>query len=210
MKTFLENYQYKFGKETRRKPTFYKDKDGKMQVNHESKWLDYVEWATVLVALYKQGAKQVTFLSELHEHKPNTLRISVTIDGEQYTTDYPIIDGNSVIKEPNQMNLHRADVRGFVKCVAIHTGLGLSLWQKEESILNDTPPEPLPKKEIDPEKEKARQWLKEAIEGAKTIEDLNHIYKANETRIKGDKVIVSWVFARKAQLQLKKLDDELK
>ena len=141
MKPFLELYKHSFGKELRKKPTFFKDKDGKLVKTNEDKWLDYIEWATLLVSLYKDAdCKSVSYHSDLHPSKPNTLIITLVIDGVEYKSDYPIIDGNSIITSPNQMQMHKAELRGFVKCVAIHTGLGLSLWQKEESILNEILP----------------------------------------------------------------------
>lgn len=179
MKTFKELYNYKF-KKVQKKPTFFKDKDGKMQKSHESKWLDYVEWATVLVALYENGAAKVSFGSEVNQAKPNTLTIKLTIDDIEYRTDYPIIDGNAIISQPNQMQVHKAELRGFVKCVAIHTGLGLSLWQKEESILNEIPPLEKPveksKEYIDP---KLFQEVAEKVSNAQTKEELGKIYFEN-------------------------------
>lgn len=68
----------------------------------------------------------------------NTLTIHLFIDDIERVIDYPIIDGNTILTNPNQLQLHKAELRGFVKCVAIHTGLGLSLWMKEENQLMET------------------------------------------------------------------------
>src|SRR5690606_12132457 len=38
---------------------------------------------------------------------------------------------------PNQLDITKAKQRGFVKAVAINTGLGLSLWIKEEEVINN-------------------------------------------------------------------------
>lgn len=138
MKSFKELVEIDLTKYTQKKPTFYR-KDGKLVPTNENKWLDYIEWAKVLELLYTVGeASQVSFKSEFNKEKPNTLIISLTIDEKQYFTDYPIIDGNALIENPNQMQLHKAELRGFVKCVAIHTGLGLNLWMKEERELQET------------------------------------------------------------------------
>lgn len=150
LKPFIEMVKLDLSKHTQKKPTFYKDKSGKMQKTSGDKWLDYIEWAKVLELLYENGASSVSFYSTIHKEKPNTLEIKLQIDNIEYTTDYPIIDGNSIINNANQMQIHKAELRGFVKCVAIHTGLGLSLWMKEERQLSDVVEEskPAPKKQL--------------------------------------------------------------
>ena len=184
MKPFLELYKHSFGSEIRKKPTFFKDKDGTMKKTAENKWLDYIEWATVLVALYKDaGATSVSYLSEIHPSKPNTLKITITIDEKEFKIDYPIIDGNSIIQSPNQMQIHKAELRGFVKCVAIHTGLGLSLWQKEESILNELKPEePKAKEESEENVNAFLDWVI-AIDNCNTIEELGNLYNTKSKAI---------------------------
>lgn len=199
LKPFNELYKYKF-KNVQKKPTFYKDKDGKMQKTHESKWLDYVEWATVLVALYENGANEVFFNSTIAEGKPNTLLIYLCIDGREFKTHYPIIDGNTIIREPNQMQIHKAELRGFVKCVAIHTGLGLSMWQKEESILNEIPPqsEPKPKQNtIDPE---LLVNVSNKVANAKSREELELIYRENESIYKGNQALTKLFIAKQNEI----------
>lgn len=137
LKSFRELVKLDLKAHMQKKPTFYKGNDGKLVKNPESKWLDYIEWAKVLELLYENGANSVVFYSEIHKEKPNTLVIHLIIDSLEYTTDYPLIDGNTIIANPNQMQIHKAELRGFVKCVAIHTGLGLGLWMKEERQLQE-------------------------------------------------------------------------
>lgn len=57
------------------------------------------------------------------------------MDGDHRELDYPVIDGARDISMDKlvQSDIHNATQRGFVKCVAINWGLGLSLWQKEEN-----------------------------------------------------------------------------
>lgn len=188
IKSFTENYKYNLKSELQKKPTFFKNKDGKLEKAHESKWLNYVEWATILVALYKQGAEKVTFNSELHTTKPNTLNIILGIDGNNYTTDYPIIDGNTIIDRPNQMQIHKAELRGFVKCVAIHTGLGIALWQKEESILNEIVPAEKPAER--PENTAKFLEFVNLTNDCLTRVDLENLYKSNKTEIEKSKPIM--------------------
>lgn len=136
IKPFNELVKLDLTTHAQKKPTFYK-KDGQLFPTSEDKWLDYIEWAKVLELLYENGAESVWFKSSIHPEKTNTLCIYLSIDGKETTIDYPIIDGNAVIQNPNQMQLHKAELRGFVKAVAIHTGLGLNLWIKEERQLQE-------------------------------------------------------------------------
>ncbi len=109
MKTFKECLEIDLTKVMQKKPTFYKDKDGRMQKTTQDKWLDYVEWAKILELLYTEcEATSVQFDSEIHKEKKGTLIITINIDGNEFTCNYPIIDGNAVINEPNQMQLHKA------------------------------------------------------------------------------------------------------
>lgn len=204
LKTFIENYKYDFAKENevRKKPTFYRDKDNKLIKTTEDKWLDYVEWATVLFALYKQGATSVGFGSDIHPTKKNTLKIFLVIDGVRYETDYPIIDGNTIISDPNQMNIHKAELRGFVKCTAISTGLGLSLWQKEESHLNEILPQE-PKKEKTEVEDNTIQFLEwvDALKGCKTTEELGNLYNSNKEIVESDAKIKALFIKTKTELK---------
>lgn len=206
MKTFLELYQHSFGKEVRLKPTFYKDKDGKLQKTSEDKWLDYVEWATVLVSLYRDGgANHVSYGSNLHPNKPNTLIITMNIDDNEYKMDYPVIDGNAIISSPNQMQLHKAELRGFVKCVAIHTGLGLSLWQKEESIISESLLiEPTEKpKESEENVNEFLDWVS-AIEACSSLDELGNLYNTKKSYIESSSNIKTLFTKRRVQIEGKK------
>jgi len=207
MKPFLELYKHDFKKEIKKKPTFYKDSTGKFVPTHESKWLSYIEWATVLVALYNVGgAQSVTYQSDLHPNKKNTLKIHLCIDGVDYFSDYPIIDGSTVIDNPNQMNTHKAESRGFVKCVAIHTGLGLSLWQKEESHLNELPPSEhkTAKPEVEDNTILFMEW-NDSIKNCETVEALGILYTKNKEVIEGSKPIMALFLNKKAEFKAKEL-----
>lgn len=204
MRPFLELYKHNFGKELRKKPTFYKGADGKLAKNHESKWLEYVEWATVLVALYHVGkAEKVEYYSEVHPTKRNTLIIHLNIDGVEYLSHYPIIDGNTIIDNPNQMQIHKAELRGFVKCVAINTGLGLSLWQKEESHLNELPPiEDKPKEQVEDNTILFLEW-DESLKSCQNIDELGKLYNSNKEVVEGHSYIKALFIKRKTELTKK-------
>lgn len=57
--------------------------------------------------------------------------VGLNIDGVSYSYDYPVIDGDFVKNRPHQLDIHIAQQRAFVKAVAVKTGLGLKLWQKD-------------------------------------------------------------------------------
>ena len=204
MKSFIELYKHNFGKELRKKPTFYRNAKGDLEKTHESKWLEYVEWATVLVALYHVGkAEKVEYFSEVHPTKRNTLIIHLIIDGVEYLSHYPIIDGNTIIDNPNQMQIHKAELRGFVKCVAINTGLGLSLWQKEESHLNELPPiEDKPKEPVEDNTILFLEW-DDIMKGCKNVNELGRKYNENKEIVDKHPFIMNLFVKRKTELTAK-------
>ncbi|WP_277680075.1 DUF1071 domain-containing protein [Gracilibacillus dipsosauri] len=108
--------------------------------------LDYLEWANCIKLLYEHGAEKVRYGMIYNENgypcfynqngEAPFVRVWVEIDGERYEEDYPVVNGIYVVSNPNQLDINKAKQRGFVKAVAINTGLGLSLWIKEEEIIN--------------------------------------------------------------------------
>jgi len=146
LKPFKELYKLDIKSDVKKKPTFNKNHTtGKLEKNPDSKALDYLEWATVLTMLYANGAESVKFGCNKNSEgypafymdgKNPFVSVWVEIDGYKFELEYPVIDGNRVEDFPNQLTLHKAQQRGFVKCVAINTGLGLKLWQKEESTFD--------------------------------------------------------------------------
>lgn len=59
--------------------------------------------------------------------------VEMEIEGEIYTMAYPIMNGTAVVYEDtlNQLRVNNAIQRAFVKCVAVNTGLGIKLWEKD-------------------------------------------------------------------------------
>lgn len=109
--------------------------------------LDYLEWANCIKLLHQHGAEKVRygmikndtgypcFYNQSGESP--FVSVWVEIDGERYEEDYPVINGIYVVANPNQLDINKAKQRGFVKAVAINTGLGLGLWIKEEETINN-------------------------------------------------------------------------
>lgn len=186
LKNFKELYKLDINQYIKKKPTFKKE-NGKSVKLDKKYWLDYLEWATVLILLYDNGATKVIPEFETNENgypaffnngKHPFVKIKITIDDNIYYYHYPVINGNKINESPNQFDIHKAQQRGLVKCIAINTGLGLKLWQKEEQnfdeipeINNDNPnnlPELLP----------GTQKWQEAIKG------LNNGYKIDQIKRK--------------------------
>ena len=120
---------------------------------------DYLPWADCLKLLYDNGAEKVLFETLTDEHGSSLfmcdqvftdkngstnrcyeVRIKVTIDDKEYLFSYPVMNGINAVRD-NLMNLnavHKAQMRAFVKCVAINTGLGFDLWRDDSDIESDT------------------------------------------------------------------------
>ena len=189
MKTFKEMYALDITKYVEKKPTF-KREGGKLTKLPEKYWLDYIEWATVITLLYDNGAEKVAFgLVEnnegypafYHNGKNPFIKIWLQIDENRYEYEYPVIDGNRVEENPDQFKIHKAQQRAFVKAVAIYTGLGLKLWQKEEQIFDA---EGEPEKKTERKKmpfpmdkfPEAVKWLKDG----KTIDEMREYWVIDE------------------------------
>lgn len=56
------------------------------------------------------------------------------IDDMEYIMQSPVMNGSNPVKDNSmsQQRVWNSMCRSFVKCVAIHTGLGFNLWLKEE------------------------------------------------------------------------------
>lgn len=116
--------------------------------------LDYLNWAKCIELLHENGAEKVYFEPIPDEKTGSSLRmvdkvftdksgntnqcyetrIKVVIDDNEYIFQSPVMNGSNPVKD-NSMTQNRvwsSMCRAFVKCVAIHTGLGFSLWLKEE------------------------------------------------------------------------------
>ena len=119
---------------------------------------DYLPWAECLKLLYDNGADKVLFETLTDEHGSSLfmcdqvftdksggtnrcyeVRIKVTIDDKEYYFSYPVMNGINAVRDNlmNQNAVHKAQMRAFVKCVAINTGLGFDLWRDDSDIEND-------------------------------------------------------------------------
>lgn len=120
---------------------------------------DYLPWASCLFLLYENGAEKV-LIETLTDERGSSLfmsdamftdkngatnrcyevRIRVNIDDKVYPFSYPVLNGINAVRDNlmNQNAVHKAQMRAFVKCVAINTGLGFDLWLDDADIDTDT------------------------------------------------------------------------
>lgn len=119
---------------------------------------DYLPWASCLKLLYENGAEKVRqevlvnengsslFMSDtaFTDKNGNTnrcyeVRVKVTIDDESFYLTYPVLNGINAVRDNlmNQNAVHKSQMRAFVKCVAINTGLGFDLWLDDADIADE-------------------------------------------------------------------------
>lgn len=114
----------------------------------------YLNWAKCIDLLHENGAKKVYWVPIPDEKTGSSLRmtetvfedkngvknrcyetrIKVVIDDNEYEMQSPVMNGSNPVKDNSmsQQRVWNSMCRSFVKCVAIHTGLGFDLWLKEE------------------------------------------------------------------------------
>lgn len=132
-------------------------RDAKDDQGHKVK-VPYLPWAVCKTLLHDNGAETVyytplktpegsyLFSSAVVANKDGRrtgcwfVSVEVHIDDLVFTMDMPLLNGSLVVYEDtlNQLRISNAHARAFVKGVAIHTGLGFSLWQGD----SDTDPAP--------------------------------------------------------------------
>lgn len=117
--------------------------------------VDYLPWATCKKLLHEHGAETVLFWpvpgpdgstlrkSELAFTDKNgkvnrcyEVLVHIEVDNLEWETTYPVLNGNNPVKDDtmSQLRLHNAIRRAFVKGVAERTGLGFSLWVKNDDL----------------------------------------------------------------------------
>ena len=142
--------------------------------------MTYLNWAKCIDLLHEYGAEKVYWIpipgengSSLRmsdvvfedknkvQNRCYETRIKVVIDDKEYEFQAPVMNGSNPVKDNSmsQQRVWNSMCRSFVKCVAIHTGLGFNLWLKEEY----NPYDSLPEDEAKPSKAQMKA-LKEICE----------------------------------------------
>ena len=164
---------------------------------------DYLPWASCLKLLYENGADNVLFETMTDERGSSLfmseamftdksggtnrcyeVRIKVTIDDKVYLFSYPVMNGINAVRDNlmNQNAVHKAQMRAFVKCVAINTGLGFDLWLDDADIENDT--DDLSKHNLFAIKERMQQSYTRAIKKGMSTKDIADKLELSEDEVR--------------------------
>ena len=164
---------------------------------------DYLPWASCLKLLYEHGAEKVTIRPLANEYGSSLfmsdqtftdkngstnrcyeVRVEVIIDGSVYGISYPVMNGIAPVRDNlmNQNAVHKAQMRAFVKCVAINTGLGFDLWL-DDGVLDDEP-EDLSKHNLFAIKERMQIAYTRAIKKGMTTKEIAAKLEMTEDEVK--------------------------
>ena len=164
---------------------------------------DYLPWASCLKLLYENGAEKVTIrtLTDVNgsslfmcdetftdknggKNRCYEVRLEVIIDGSTYSFNYPVMNGINPVRNNlmNQNAVHKAQMRAFVKCVAINTGLGFDLWRDDSDIENDT--DDLSKHNLWAVKERMQQAYTRAIKKGMSTGDIAKAVNKTEDEVR--------------------------
>jgi hypothetical protein len=136
---------------------------------------NYLPWTYAVDTLLQHDPLANWFYTEPIEYN-GTLMVgcSVTAFGKEMTEWLPVKDNNNkAITNPNAMQVNNAMKRCLVKCIAICTGIGLSLYAGDEFW--DEPEESITDK------------VNEMLELAKTPEELMKVFGENWAKLKTKK-----------------------
>ena len=158
----------------------------------------YLPWSTCLKLLYENGAEKVEILPEKNANGSSLfmteqtftdknggvnrcyeVRVFVNIDGNIHGISYPVMNGINPVKDKgmNQNAVHKAQMRAFVKCVAINTGLGFKLWMDESDIESD---DDLTKHSVFAIRERMQQKCTELVKRGMTTKEIAGALGINE------------------------------
>ena len=163
---------------------------------------DYLPWAECLKLLYDNGAEEVRFEALVNEsgsslfmceptftdknkgtNRCYEVRIKVIIDGKTYLMSYPVMNGINAVRDilMNQNAVHKSQMRAFVKCVAINTGLGFNLW-RDDSDIEET--DDLSKHNLFAVKERMQQAYTRAIKKGMSTSDIAKAVNKTEDEVR--------------------------
>lgn len=164
---------------------------------------DYLPWAECLKLLYENGAEKVKIIPQTTDNGSSLFMsdqtftdkngytnrcyevlVSVEIDENKYLISYPVMNGINAVRDNlmNQNAVHKAQMRAFVKCVAINTGLGFDLWRDDADIENDV--EDLSKHSLWAIKERMQQSYTRAIKKGMSTGDIAKAVNKTEDEVR--------------------------
>lgn len=164
---------------------------------------DYLPWADCLKLLYEHGASEVHFEAMVNDDgsslfksdqtfadkNGNTnrcyeVRIQCCIDGHSFHFSYPVMNGIAPVRDNlmNQNAVHKAQMRAFVKAVAINTGLGFDLWRDDSDMENDA--DDLSKHSLFSIKERCQIAYTNALKKGMTTSDIAKALNKTEDEVR--------------------------
>ena len=164
---------------------------------------DYLPWAECLKLLYENGAEKVKIIPQTNDNGSSLfmseqtftdkngatnrcyeVMVAVEIDDNSYLISYPVMNGINPVRDNlmNQNAVHKAQMRAFVKCVAINTGLGFDLWRDDSDIENDV--EDLSKHSLWAIKERVQQSYTRAIKKGLSTGDIAKAVNKTEEEVR--------------------------
>lgn len=174
------------------------DKGKKIEVH-------YLNWAKCKELLHTNGAETVYFEPLINERTGSTLfmtdiafgeegktnrcfevRVKIVIDDLEFIQNYPLLNGIYVVREDtvNQLRLSNAQARAFVKGVAIRTGLGFSLWIKDDETIKTVPVEDLSSHSIKAIKKRILELVTVKMQNGLSTSDIAHGLNISEDEFK--------------------------
>ncbi len=160
---------------------------------------EYLPWASCLKLLYENGAETVEILPEKNANGSSLfmseqtftdknggvnrcyeVRVFVNIDGKIHGLSYPVMNGINPVRDKtmNQNAVHKAQMRAFVKCVAINTGLGFKLWMDDSDLETDS--DDLSKHSVFAIRERMQQKCTELVKKGMTTKEIAQKLGINE------------------------------
>ena len=160
---------------------------------------DYLPWSTCLMLLYENGAEHVHIIPKVTENGSSLfmcdqtftdknggtnrcyeVRVAVAIDNCIYDISYPVMNGINPVRDKgmNQNAVHKAQMRAFVKCVAINTGLGFKLWMDDSDL--DTDSDDLSKHSVFAIRERMQQKCTELVKRGMSTKEIAQKLGINE------------------------------
>lgn len=203
-KLFLENYENKGDCKDLQK--FIKSFEKEFRKSNTSKTIKYYPWAVIERIFRMQGgeievldwARTVTFKSSdyapdengvlvMQEQEAHALfiHLKATWQGETLEEYYPLFDNQNakIIKTPNALDLNTARQRGSVRLISRLSGIGLEIFEQQDTQFEDDSAEEVSvksKKEEEPkevkeEKPKTKAAQKREKDKEKTQEAVKEI-----------------------------------
>lgn len=167
----------------------------------KKKDVPYLNWATCMKLLHENGAEKVyfepcvnangssLFMSDQVFVDKNDItnrcyevRVKVVIDDLEFEAQFPLMNGSNPVKDNSmtQQRLWNAQTRAFVKGVAMHTGLGFSLWVKNDEANDTTPVDDLSSHSIFAIRERMQMKCTELVKRGMSTKDIAQALNINE------------------------------